>query len=316
MQVVVSPESSVDGMSAPFCLAVIIPAYNEQESIECAINGVRAITPKIEALGGALKIIVINDGSSDDTGSRAIKAGADHVLTHRANRGLGASVRRGLAEAVLINANIAVKLDADLQHDPSDIPSIIAPILRDEADIVFGHRHTKIDYKMPLVRRWGNRFFNWTMSRLTGWNVVDGQPGLLAVNKAYLSVFYLPGSYNYAQQILLDARYNDMRFTQVDVAFRQRASGTSFVSLKYPFMAIYQILVIIATYAPLRVFGIFGIGALALAALVVFAEMVIFFAGITERPVDHPNLVLGLLFLGWQGLLFSILAELTRRRER
>jgi glycosyltransferase involved in cell wall biosynthesis len=306
----------IEASISPFSLVVIVPAYNEEETIERTVNGVRAIAPQIEALGGSLKIIVINDGSVDDTEARAIKAGADHVISHRANRGLGASVRQGLAEAVKRDADIVVKLDADLQHEPSDIASLITPILRDEADIVFGHRHARIDYKMPLVRRWGNQFFNWSMSRLTGWNVIDGQPGLLALNKAYLSVFYLPGNYNYAQQILLDARYNDMRFAQVDVTFHQRASGTSFVSFKYPFIAIYQVLVIIATYAPLRVFGLLGVGALAAAGLIASVEIILFFAGVAEKPVEHVNLVLGLFFLGLQSLLFSILAELVGSKRK
>ncbi|BCP51549.1 hypothetical protein K32_01660 [Kaistia sp. 32K] len=299
--------------ASPFRLALIIPAYNEEETIEQTIATLRALTPDISAMGGSIEIIVVNDGSKDETGLRA--AQADHIITHHSNRGLGASVRDGLAKARLLDADIALKLDADLQHDPADIPNLIRPILRDEADIVFGHRHARIEYRMPFVRRVGNKFYNWMMSKLTGWPIVDAQPGIIALNRRYLSAFDLPGNYNYAQQILLDSRYRDLKFSQVDVNFRKRRHGSSFITFRYPLLTTYQILVVIALYAPIRVFGRFGLALSGLAASIAIAEIVLFLLNFTSKPVIHPNLVLALLFLGIQSLFFSILAEIVRTRR-
>ena len=73
--------------------------------------------------------------------------------------GLGAAVRTGLLSADRIGADILVKYDADLQHEPNDIISLIKPIYEDEADIVYGNRFKKINYKMPIVRKIGNKVF-------------------------------------------------------------------------------------------------------------------------------------------------------------
>ena len=79
------------------------------------------------------------------------------------------------------------------------------------------------------------------MRWLTNWEIKDSQPGIFAVNAAYLKVHFIPGDYNYTQQVLLDSYLNGMRFDQVAVTFRPREYGSSFVSLAYPFKTIPQI---------------------------------------------------------------------------
>ena len=112
---------------------------------------------------------------------------------------------------------------------------------------------------MPLVHRAGNFIFTRLMAWLTGWKVKDSQPGILAVNRAYLANFYMPGDYNYTQQILLDGYHKGLRFAHVSVAFRKRVTGRSFVSFKYPFKVLPQIVMVLIGVKPLRVFGPIGL---------------------------------------------------------
>ena len=100
---------------------------------------------------------------------------------------------------------------------------------------------------MPFIRRIGNKLFTGLMKKLTNWDLKDSQPGIFAVNKNYLDIFRIPGDYNYTQQILLDAYHKQMRFAHVDVSFNLRESGDSFVSLKYPFKVIYQLLMVLVS---------------------------------------------------------------------
>ncbi|MBI2240883.1 MAG: glycosyltransferase family 2 protein [Magnetospirillum gryphiswaldense] len=300
----------------PFQLYVVVPAYNEEATIAAVIGGLRAVSDRIAQMGGVLNTLVINDGSKDRTVAEAEQAGVDCLVSHRVNQGLGAAVRSGIKEAIAMGADIVVKFDADMQHDPADIPALITPILEDQADLVYGHRHNRIEYRMPLVRKAGNHFFNALMSFLTKQKVVDGQPGIIALGPAYLPKFHIPGDYNYSQQILLDAYFNGMRFTQVDVSFRPRVAGQSFISLRYPIMAISQILIILAMFAPMRIFGKFGLLCSLAGGILFIVQLVMFFLGITEKPVAQVNLVLGLVMLGVQSLSFGIIAELIRQQKR
>ena len=98
-------------------------------------------------------VYVINDGSKDKTLELAQSAGADRIVKHKVNRGLGAAIRSGMTAAKHDGAHIVVKFDADLQHNPDNIWDLIQPIINDEADTVYGHRFRKISYKMPFVRK-------------------------------------------------------------------------------------------------------------------------------------------------------------------
>src|SRR5262245_54434208 len=111
-------------------VVVVVPALNEAETIGKTIEAIRGATREVEA---ELLIYVVDDGSTDDTGERARAAGADRILRHKVNRGLGAAVRTGLAAARDDGADVFLKFDADLQHDPADIPRMIAPIFEDHA---------------------------------------------------------------------------------------------------------------------------------------------------------------------------------------
>ncbi len=210
---------------------------------------------------------------------------------------------------------IVVKLDADGQHDPSDIPDLIAPILADEADLVYGNRFPHIAYRMPFIRRLGNAAFRSLMRWLTSWDIKDSQPGIFAVNDSYLRVFSISGDYNYSQKILLDAYLKRLRFAQVPVSFMERRAGLSFVSLKYPFRVLPWILVTLAMVKPLKVF--LPIAALFLAAScgLFGVEFTYWTLGQATKPVEHVNLVLGLLLFGLNTAYFGLLAELVVRRK-
>lgn len=291
-------------------LTVVIPAYNEEDMIKNAIVELKKIKSKINNAGFNFKILVVNDGSKDRTLELARSAGADEIVNHKVNKGLGAAIRSGLRAARDLGSDIAVKFDADLQHDPEDILELIKPIVNDESDIVYGRRFDRIEYKMPFVRRTGNIIFSTIMKILTGWPIKDSQPGIFAVNSDYLAVFRLPGDYNYTQQVLLDAFHNGMRFSHVSVRFKKRETGRSFVSLKYPFKVSYQILVLILSFKPMRIFGSIGLFMLLGAAALFGTELTRFFMELNPKPVVHVNAVLGLGLTGIQFLFFGLLAEL------
>jgi glycosyltransferase involved in cell wall biosynthesis len=296
-------------------LIVIIPAFNESKGIIPTLDKLHQLKPQLNSQGLELKIYVVDDGSQDDTYQVAKVNGADRILRHRINLGLGAAVRSGLNAARNDGAFIAVKMDADLQHEPSDILELIKPILNDEAEIVYGNRFKKIDYSMPPIRKIGNAIFTTLMRWLTKWPLEDSQPGIFAVHNSYLKKFRISGSYNYTQQILLDAYHKGTRFAHVPVSFHKRTSGKSFVSYKYPFVVGYQIIMTLAGLRPMRVFVPIGMIFLGAASLIGFHELFQWANGAASKPIVHVNAVLGMSLFGLQTLFFGVLAELIIRNQ-
>ncbi|MDO8463532.1 MAG: glycosyltransferase family 2 protein [bacterium] len=152
---------------------VIIPAYNEAQTVAEVVRRVRE---------RCARVIVVDDGSRDGTGELARGAGAE-VVRHAVNRGLGAALGTGIAAALARGATCIVTMDADGQHDPTDIAELIAPIERGGADLVIGTRwhHAAT---APLARQLANRTANLVTRVLFGVRCSDTQSGFRAIARA------------------------------------------------------------------------------------------------------------------------------------
>lgn len=143
-------------------LSVIIPVYNEQETIHQILERVAAVPVEKE-------IIVVDDGSSDGTAESLAASQLKDLrfLRHPRNRGKGAAVRTALAA---VSGDVVVIQDADLEYDPRDYLKLLAPIQRGEAQVVYGVRD--LSGQRHLVR-WGNRFLTWLTNLLYGTRLAD-----------------------------------------------------------------------------------------------------------------------------------------------
>jgi glycosyltransferase involved in cell wall biosynthesis len=144
-------------------ILAVIPAYEEAPRIGDVVRGARVHLP----------VLVVDDGSTDDTARHAEAAGAT-VIVQRPNRGKGAALRLGFARALELGAAAVVTLDADGQHDPAEIPAFLATFRATSADLVVGQR----DFgRMPLVRRLSNRLGGLAISWAVGRSIPDNQSG-------------------------------------------------------------------------------------------------------------------------------------------
>jgi UDP-N-acetylglucosamine---dolichyl-phosphate N-acetylglucosaminyltransferase len=188
-------------------LAVIIPAYNEEKYISYVIQGAKKHTDNI---------IVIDDGSKDNTFKIAQENGAK-VYRHLVNRGLGGALGTGIKAALLSGADIIITLDADGQHSPNEIPKIIEPIIKNEADMVIGSRFLTRQ-KMPFFRRWGNYFFNLITFFLFGLWSSDSQSGFRAFNrKAVQSLEVQTNGMEISSEILKEIKINNFKIKEVPI---------------------------------------------------------------------------------------------------
>lgn len=234
-------------------IIVFIPAFNEEESIGNLIDKIKEHYKDSNLFD--MDIIVVDDGSKDKTSQVSLAHGVKKVVRHPKNRGLGASTRTAMQRSFEMGADIAVKIDADFQHDPIDIEKVVKPIIEDAADCVFGSRFLgEVKYKMPLYRKWGNRFFSFLVSKLTKLKITDGQTGLMAFSSRYLKVFDIIADYNETQQLIIDSWSKHMRVIEVPVIFHPRTTGKSFISFKYPFKVLPTLLRFMVTVNPLKIF--------------------------------------------------------------
>lgn len=226
--------SSTSAPTAHPKVLVFLPARDEEESVGATVARLRDV--QAGARGAmTLDSLLIDDGSRTDATRRAaLAAGIDRVVQHEQGRGLGAATRTGLLQAWAGGYIAAVKLDADGQFDSRDIPAMVAPILEGRADLVWGVR-AHYDYRMPFVRRVGNRAFGTLMRALTSWPISDPQTGLMAFSARFLDGFLLGADYNPPQLLLLDAARRGLRYAEHPIAVGPRRAGRSFVTWRYPF---------------------------------------------------------------------------------
>jgi glycosyltransferase involved in cell wall biosynthesis len=204
---------------------LFLPAHDEGPRVA---DVVRRAPSRV--LGHDVVVVVVDDGSEDDTGGQAEAAGAV-VVRHGTNRGLGAAVRTGLAEAVRRGAAAVAFCDADGEYDPADLADLVGPILRGESDYVVGSRFRGRIHSMRPHRRFGNQvltvWVRWTVRR----PVTDGQSGYRALSLAAAAEAELAHDYNYAQVLTVDLVQRGFGYHEVPISYAFRSSGRSFVRL-------------------------------------------------------------------------------------
>lgn len=188
-------------------LLAVIPAYNEATRIGSVVRDARRFVDGV---------IVVDDGSRDGTAQAAKEAGAT-VVRHAHNGGAGAATMTGIEAARLLGADTIVTLDADEQHDPRDIPSLLGPIERDEADIVFPNRFGNRN-KIPAIRRLFNAIGNVITLFATGKWVADSQCGFKVFGpKAVKEIQLRMSGFEFCTEIVREASRHRWRIAQVPI---------------------------------------------------------------------------------------------------
>ncbi|MHA1279992.1 MAG: glycosyltransferase family 2 protein [Candidatus Helarchaeota archaeon] len=191
--------------SRKWSIVILIPAYNEAETI---LNVLDSIPDTFDGIDD-LAVVVVDDGSTDQTKTIAKTAGAI-VVSHSKNQGVGSAFSMGLERALDLGADVMVNIDADGQFSPSEIPKLVKPILSHEADFVVGDRFVcengelKKPQNMPARKFWGNKLVSQLISMLTENNYNDVSCGFRAYSWEALLQLNLSGKFTYTQETFID----------------------------------------------------------------------------------------------------------------
>ncbi len=219
-----SPADALRGLSDLRRVA-IVPALNEAGALPAVIDELRAFDP-------GLDVVVVDDGSVDRTAAVARSMGAC-VLRLPFNLGIGGAVQTGFRFAFENDYDLAVRVDGDGQHDPSQLGRLLAPVLAGEADIVVGSRFAADadGYRSSRTRRIGIRLLARVVSGIVGQRVTDTTSGFQALNKHGIALFArdYPHDYPEVEATVMVFRHR-LRLIEVPVTMRERGSGRSSIT--------------------------------------------------------------------------------------
>ena len=284
-------------------LLVSIPAFNEEATISQQVKQIKESCKRYN-----LKILVVDDGSTDNTARLAREAGAI-VVSHRVNRGLAETFRTEMKEALKLNPGIIVHIDADLQYRAEEIHLLVNK-LKEGNDLVLGSRFSGQIEAMPWIKRIGNMAFSKVISGITHQKITDGQTGfrVFTPEVAKLNIF---SNHTYTQEQIIRAVKNNFSITEVAVHFDKRDGKSRLISnpFEYAAKAWVNILRTYRDFAPLKFFGLIGLFMFLVGSVLGLYFVFLHFTTGIQGHLGLLILMSLLLLSGIQIILFGFLAD-------
>lgn len=198
-------------------IVALLPAFNEEVALGSII---------LRCKQHVDKIIVIDDGSTDSTSKVAELAGAE-VIRHHKNMGKGAALKSGFQAAS--DADVIITIDSDAQHNPDEIPLLVAPILEGKADVVNGSRYiTGADENTPAYRRVGQKVLDKATNMSSGLDTTDTQSGFRAFSSKSFNVFrFEEKGFGVESEMLVDAAQAGLTVVEVEIGVRYDVDGST-----------------------------------------------------------------------------------------
>lgn len=299
-------------------LIVMIPAYNEQETIGKVI---REIPRKIQGIK-KVEVLVINDGSRDNTVEEARNTGVDYVIENKKNLGLGRTFRKGIDEALKLGADIIVNIDGDGQFNSADIPKLIQPILNNGADMTTATRFLKpeLTRNIPWKKKLGNRFFTNIISRVSGIRFTDTQCGFRAYSREAALRLNLFGNFTYTQEVFLDLANKGIKIKEIPLHVSYKRKRNSHISgnlRKYGMHSLGIIARTLRDQQPLSFFGISGFILFLIGFLGALYSFIFWLAHLMTTPVRMLfNVSVFFMIFGLSLAVLGLLADMLNRMKR
>ncbi len=292
-------------------VTAVIPAFNEEISVGSVV---------LHARQHADRVIVVDDGSIDRTSEVARLAGAE-VIRHPRNMGKGAALKTGFELAGLNGAKVIVTLDSDGQHDPEEIPKLVAPILAGEADMVNGSRYINGNRRdTPLYRRIGQYLLDAVTNINSGLHISDTQSGYRAFAKNTLPVFRFTSSgLAIESEMLADAANARLKIKEVEIGVRYDVDCSTENPFSHGLKVFLKVIEDMELNRPLYYFTVPGMVLSIIGLTLGLSFIRDFYLG--GRMMYGPTLFMIILtlvgmFLAFTGIILDSMARLFNERNR
>ena len=289
-------------------LIIQIPCFNEAKTLPETIAALPTGIPGIDEI----EVLVIDDGSRDNTVQVARDLGVAHVVRQYRHVGLAATFKTGLAACLERDADIIVNTDADNQYCADDILKLVEPILAERADMVIGDRSVGEVPAFSPFKRLLQRFGSWVVSRAAGLDIPDAASGFRALTRQTALRTLVLSHYSYTLETLIQAGALKLAVEFIPIRTNKPTRPSRLMKNNIHFLgnAAGSILRAYALYRPLRVFTLIG-GAMLAAGFGLGLRFLYFY--ITSNSAGHiQSLILAaiLLIVGFQTTLIGLLADL------
>lgn len=234
-------------------LIIQIPCFCEAETLPIALA---EIPRKVEGFD-LVELLVIDDGSDDNTAEVAKACGVDHIVRHSRNRGLASAFKTGITTALKLGADVIVNTDADNQYNPNDIQKIVTPVLEGKADMVVGARPIKDTDHFSWSKKLFQKLGSWVVRAVSGTDIKDAPSGFRAISRKAAKKINVFSSFTYTLETIIQAGYSELTVMSVPIRVNEdlRPSRLFKSNFQYITRSAITILRVLMVYKPLRFFG-------------------------------------------------------------
>ncbi|MBW4655395.1 MAG: glycosyltransferase family 2 protein [Kaiparowitsia implicata GSE-PSE-MK54-09C] len=296
-------------------LIIQIPCYNEEKTLGITLSELPRQVPGIDVV----EWLVIDDGSGDRTLDIAKSYGVDHILRFPTNQGLARGFMAGIEEALSAGADIIVNTDADNQYCAADIPKLVQPILRQQADMVIGARPIWQTSHFSTAKKLLQKVGSWVVRLASDTNIVDAPSGFRAFSREAALQFNVFSSYTYTLETVIQAGRRGMTVVSVPIRTNPQLRRSRLVRSipSYVFRSGVTILRIFMLYKPMRFFLTLGTVPFSLGALLSLRWLYLFLF-IDSTRSRAPSLILAavMVLIGFQLWMFGLIADLLAANRR
>ena len=288
-------------------LIIQIPCLNEAATLPATLRDLPRQIPGIDAI----EILVIDDGSKDDTANIAREHGVDHVIRFPRNRGLAAAFTAGIDASLKRGADFIVNTDADNQYAGADVPKLLAPLLAGEAEVAIGDRNISSLRHLPASRRALQHLGSWVVRQVSNTTVPDTTSGFRAFTREAALRITIVSEFSYTLESIIQSGKKRMAITHVPIATNPKTresrlfdSVTSYIKKSAA-----TIIRVYAMYEPLKIFTCIGSVLFGAGLLISLRFLYFFLNGLGQGHLQSLILSAVLMIVGFQVLLIGLVAD-------
>ncbi|NVM04400.1 MAG: glycosyltransferase family 2 protein [Candidatus Helarchaeota archaeon] len=293
-----------------------IPCFNEEHFLP---ETIKSLPTKIDGID-KIEMLIINDGSTDNTLKIAKQLNVEHILDLPKHQGLAKAFILGLKYAVELGADIIVNTDADNQYFAGDTPRLIEPILKDNADMVIGVRDIKNIKHFSFVKKKLQKLGSWVVRKISNTDIKDVTSGFRAFSRKAAYKINVFSDYTYTLETIIQAEKANLKISQVPIRINEKSRDSKLYKsiFEYVFKSIITMIYIYILYNPIKFFFLSG-SILFSAGLVLFLRFIYYFLKFFPEQSGHTqSLIVSIIFFTIASLFFvlGLFASLTSVNRR